>query len=351
MSPHPTEPLTAEERAVSDVLARDRALPGPSPALDAAILGAARTAAGAPPRGAAAPAPGVRTRRALRTLGLAASVVLAVGVAWQLRPGAAPDLVEFSEAPAVAVMSDRAPASAAPPPPPQQGVAATRDAEPTRAGREAPNAVESRAATAAAAQDPPTPARAPEAAAARTNAPAAAVAPAEPPPLADEAADPHRERSAPAQAVPPPSHPPPAARAAAAAPSMAMPDPGPAQRQRDAQRARDLQRAQRTPAPAPAVEAERKAGPAVAAPVAADASTDRDADEVDIVFDEAFFDQPFDDQPPASADSPEVQQAWLTRIGELVEEEQYDAARASLAEFRRRYPDAPLPDGLRRLLE
>ncbi len=350
MSRHPPEPLTAEERAVSDVLARDRALPGPSPALDAAILGAARTAAGAPPRGAAAPAPGFRTRRALRTLGLAASVVLAVGVAWQLRPGAAPDLVEFSEAPAVAVMSERAPASPAPPPPPQQDVAATRDAEPTRAAREAPHAVESRAAAAAAAQDPPTPARAPEAAATR-NAPAAAAAPAEPPPLADEAADPHRERSDPAQAVPPPPPPPSAARAAAAAPSMAMPDPGPAQRQRDAQRARDLQRAQRSPAPAPAMEAARKAGAAVAAPVAADASTDRDADEVDIVFDEAVFDQPFDDQPPASADSPEVQQAWLTRIGELVEEEQYDAARASLAEFRRRYPDAPLPDGLRRLLE
>ena len=62
-------------------------------------------------------------------------------------------------------------------------------------------------------------------------------------------------------------------------------------------------------------------------------------------------DQPLDDRPPASADSPQVQQAWLQRIRELVARGQFDDARASLAEYRRRYPDQPLPDDLRALDE
>ena len=66
---------------------------------------------------------------------------------------------------------------------------------------------------------------------------------------------------------------------------------------------------------------------------------------------QAVFDQPYDDQPPASLDSPDVRRAWLARIVELMESEQYEAARASLAEFQRRYPDDAVPPELAPLQE
>ncbi len=56
-----------------------------------------------------------------------------------------------------------------------------------------------------------------------------------------------------------------------------------------------------------------------------------------------------EDVAPATVDSPEVRRAWLRRIGELVQEGRVDDAKASLAEFRRRYPDVPLPPELRAL--
>ena len=58
-----------------------------------------------------------------------------------------------------------------------------------------------------------------------------------------------------------------------------------------------------------------------------------------------------EDVPPATADSPEVREAWLQRIRELAEAGNADDARASLEEFVRRYPNHPLPDDLRALLE
>jgi hypothetical protein len=58
---------------------------------------------------------------------------------------------------------------------------------------------------------------------------------------------------------------------------------------------------------------------------------------------------PEEDVPPATADSPDVREAWLRRIGELLEQGRTVEAKASLAEFRRRYPDAALPPELRKL--
>jgi hypothetical protein len=107
-------------------------------------------------------------------------------------------------------------------------------------------------------------------------------------------------------------------------------------------------------------EHERKAS---AGEASRDAAKQRRADALDRVevtgshihdeveYDAGFADQPYDDEPPASADSPEVRTAWLARIRELLGEGKTDAARASLAEFHRRYPDAPLPDDLRSLLQ
>src|SRR5690606_38709213 len=82
------EPLDATERELARRLAQLDANASPSPALDTAILAAARATpagSGAPPQ--AAPA---RMRRRPRRwpvgLGIAASLAVAVGVAWQLRP-------------------------------------------------------------------------------------------------------------------------------------------------------------------------------------------------------------------------------------------------------------------------
>jgi len=91
------EPLDAEERALARRLS-DEATHEPSPELDARILAAAR----APSR----PAP--RTARPRRSrwplaLGLAASVTLAVGVAWQLRE---PPRPAVAPAPAAAPLAD-----------------------------------------------------------------------------------------------------------------------------------------------------------------------------------------------------------------------------------------------------
>uniref|UniRef100_UPI001F16BA24 hypothetical protein n=1 Tax=Rothia nasisuis TaxID=2109647 RepID=UPI001F16BA24 len=55
------------------------------------------------------------------------------------------------------------------------------------------------------------------------------------------------------------------------------------------------------------------------------------------------------DVPPATMDAPAVRDAWLRRIGELQQQGRIDDAKASLGEFRRRYPDAVLPPELRKL--
>jgi hypothetical protein len=63
------------------------------------------------------------------------------------------------------------------------------------------------------------------------------------------------------------------------------------------------------------------------------------------------LDQPADDTPPASATSPDVREAWLVRIRALVASGRRGEARESFTEFRRRHPDAPVPDDLHMLEE
>jgi hypothetical protein len=57
-----------------------------------------------------------------------------------------------------------------------------------------------------------------------------------------------------------------------------------------------------------------------------------------------------DEEPPATADSPQVRDAWLQRIRELLSAGETEAARNSLAEFRKRYPKYALPEDLRRFV-
>lgn len=80
----PPEPLTPEERALAQSLSRVGPQGGPSADLDARILGAARAAV-QPARTRGDRVPTARRRWPLG-IGVAASVLLAAGIAWQLRP-------------------------------------------------------------------------------------------------------------------------------------------------------------------------------------------------------------------------------------------------------------------------
>lgn len=326
------EPLTPEERELARRLARVASPAEPSAALDARILAAARTTGDGFESVTFRDKP-ARPRSRYRWtagFGLAASVLLAVGIAWQLRP--LPDAdVQYSEAPSAARVEEppaewrardafpgRPPEAAAPP---RQ---LRRQAQPSVAPAPADETIREerkqsappRDAAAADADD-----REAEAAVVFDDpSPVDTPAPAPPPPPAPQAA---------AAAAPEPDLSTlPAAGAASAAPQES------------------------------ANERERKAG---AEDAGRDAAMQRRAESLDRIEvtgsrvrqDEidGFADQPYDDEPPASADSPEVRKAWLSRIRELLDEGKVDAARASLAEFHRRYPDAALPDDLRPLLE
>ncbi|HEY1070365.1 MAG TPA: hypothetical protein VGE33_07505 [Thermomonas sp.] len=81
----PHEPLTPEERALAQSLSRLGPHGGPSPGLDARILGAARAAVQEAPASRGGVVPPSRRRWPVG-LGVAASVLLAAGIAWQLRP-------------------------------------------------------------------------------------------------------------------------------------------------------------------------------------------------------------------------------------------------------------------------
>ena len=63
----------------------------------------------------------------------------------------------------------------------------------------------------------------------------------------------------------------------------------------------------------------------------------------------ASGDEPELDIPPATADSPEVRDAWLQRIQALVDGGDIEGARASLRAFVARYPAYTLPENLRAL--
>jgi hypothetical protein len=139
----PREPLSTEERALADALARGPGPHQPGPSLDARILAAARAAVDtsnaqatpvqpvtvSPPtaRSAIAPPGAMRqvrtgaTRRWSLGLGVAASLMIAVTIAWQLRPQQTTQRVyESAQAPAadaapsVSAQDQMAPAAPAP---------------------------------------------------------------------------------------------------------------------------------------------------------------------------------------------------------------------------------------------
>jgi hypothetical protein len=273
------------------------------------------------------------SRRASRRwplgLGVAASLALALGLAWQLRP--LPDVAPayrseadsaLRTAPVVAsTASDRA--EPLPPPPAETAVAdgVQREAATADAPLPVTRSASAEKIAAPAPQPAPVPA-APREAPIVFDAPASTQAmQATTPPTPTKAVASSATRAADASTA---STPQAFGTTGAAADAGSTPSPS----------------AERAMAPAAAMQSEptrqKIAVPAAAPPAPPVTSADED--------------MPIDDVPPATVASPQVRDAWLARIRELATDGNIEDARASLREFQHRYPEYPLPQDLRALL-
>ncbi len=339
--PESVRSLDAEERALAKALPRVHGRAAPGPDLDASILAAAETAV----RQARLPYTPIRPRvRWIAPASLAASMVLAVGIAWQLRPLPAlestPSTAQRDAADVAAVqMIERAPYEK--PAPTMQMKPAPAQSAPAKRELAASRIVSS-----------------------QTGSPASEA-------IASQAPAPLPSPPRPQVYAPPPSPPAPPSPSAvmtAEAPQHAgasvVSSPTSSGNTLDTQA---VDRAMRTRTAAPAAashhgiaqeaatassdkagtigrtqQAARKA--MSAAPVIPEVRK-----EGSMPADAGFVDDPGEDVPPATVDSPAVRDAWLHRIGQLLEQGKRQEAKASLVEFRRRYPAAVLPPLLRAL--
>lgn len=308
--PH-DESLSPEERALADRLARLGPHDGPPPALDAKILSAAHAAVAGPRRrrwlGLTAIPGGLITGA-----GMAAALVVVVGLAWQLRPSSPVPQVPREEGDMEYISAEileRAPPAPppAPPPPPAQEVAPRRALQPPApavARMQAP------AAAAPAAED-----HSHYVDEAIGHAPATAS-------VAAAAAD------AAAGAVPyaapasPPAPPAPAAIAAAQAEADARADEA---RQQVAAESSARERSEAM------VAAKARATSAAAAPMAAKAEAASAG--------------------PVDADAQLEPARWLQRIRERRDAGDLDGARESLKHFREAHPRVRVPRDLRELAD
>lgn len=326
-----SEPLTPEERALARLLGRT-APSVPSAALDEAVLAAARAAVQSQPvveavpaveTAATVPPRGRRPRSRLpAVLGLAASVVFAVGIAWQLKPEP-PQPPAQAEMAAVAV--DRPAASAAEAAAP---AAASDDASDDDAAMMAADVAESVAAPVAAPQS-----------AAQTStahpAPRAVAEPGDPSPPPTPAI------------VTPPA--PPAPPAPAAAPMRSAPVP----------------QAFATDSVAPPLDVVTPTGAPVlpdaraknmpTAPVAAESARSvsgapgvmRRAPAASVAGSLSASAV----QTAVDADAALPRRQWLQRIRERRDAGDRDTARASLERYLQQYPEARVPRDVRALLD
>lgn len=303
MNMRPPEPLTPEERELAARIARLGPHGEPSPALDAKILAAAHSAVVGTPRKR-------RPRWPLYT-GVAASALLAVGIAWQLRPtheAAAPAASETRIATRIAQI-EVVPAESASPPPPLKAVPPPEVVPP------AP-----RRTVATPAPEPPAAPLAEPAPMADTAAGTESVAPAEPaftpePPVAAQRATSEREAEA----------------------YKAEANAGRRQRAPSALSSREYAPPVSAPAPPPP--------PAPATEAAAADSTSLDQVVVTGTKIDALAGI------PAEEDAKLSKRKWLKRIEQRLEQDDIDGARESLRLFVGKYPQAELPPELRELLE
>ncbi len=313
---HPAdrEPLTPEERDLAQRLARLGPSAGPPSSVDARILAAAHDAVASRPR----PKPG-NARRWPVALGVAASLALAVGIAWRLRPLPEPPQMREVAADAAA-MTVKGPAPA-----PEYEAFPSAEALSEKTEQAAAAVKESRDA-------------------AKNAAPRreAVPAPEEPPVIVDEGRATAVPAMAPAAAPPPPSPPAPVADAAASA--------GADLSAAEATVLSAEQSRARTAEQESADTAQRAKSAASRAQQAAGSAELRrepqSFEDIPIVDADSASDA--GDEPPAYANSPEVREAWLRRVRELIAEGNLQQAHDSLHEFQRRYPDQPLPEDLQR---
>ncbi|MBA0286900.1 hypothetical protein [Stenotrophomonas maltophilia] len=328
------EPLTQEERELARLLGH-RAEQAPPAALDAAILTAARAAAEAPSADAAASPDAARARRTRprwpAVFGIAASMVFAIGIAWQLRPepppvpagetavAAAPAAAEVSTADQAADSGAADSAAAAPAAAPTAPLAPPKTTAIPAADTPAPAIA--RARQPAPAEAPPVPVRAAPSMAAEAAADTAfAVLP--PPPTAAPPAPPAPV----AYSAPAPTLPAPAPAAALKARTAATPvtnavDAEPAVMQ-DRVEITSMKR-----------EATRRSAPGVMQRNS-DAGLSADAVQAEV-----------------SADARLPRRQWLEKIRERRDQGQRDLARASLERYIQQYPESRLPRDLRPLLD
>ncbi len=294
-------PLDPQERELAAQLARIRPRVEPGDDLDARILAmAAREATGKP----ASVRPPRRPRRWPAWLGAAASLAAVAGFLWQVHPilDPSPDVSPVMAPADAGEGGQRQPIRYIEPTPATAPVPVTPPPPP--APRSGPAQQTARATLPAG--KPAT--RTPEVASATRPTPVEAKLP--PPVSADIAGAPAAAETVPA---------PPAATAAAPVsvsgtridPPRAPVPPAPA-----------------SPMPAPP-----------AAPALRSAALPEPREPA------------FDERPPATTASGEVQQAWLARIRALKAEGRIDEARASLQEFRQRHPGSEIPAELKPLLE
>ncbi|ATD67839.1 hypothetical protein CNR27_10710 [Luteimonas chenhongjianii] len=292
------EPLTDEERLQAERPGAEGHGPSPSPGLGPLLADGREVAAEASSTDTAI---GARARRRLPwAMGIATSLALALGIAWQLRP--APATVAPRALPEI---SGAAPASKASPAPRGQRDAARSPRAPAPPAAPAPA---SQHRTFAIPGEVPA-AGDRNAQAAQARAPAA--------PRLDGTALGADVSSAPASAS--------VATALLALTSLPA-----------------------TPLPSAAAP--------VAAPGDAPArilltAVDTGPRASSTAWVDMIDDVPEDSDPPATADAPEVRAAWLVRVRELLDAGRIAEARASLVEFHRRHPQSELPPDLRALLE
>ncbi|MBH1665664.1 hypothetical protein I5U73_11100 [Stenotrophomonas maltophilia] len=315
------EPLTPEERELARRHGR-RAEQAPPAALDATIRAAAR-AAGQAPEADAPGAGSVRARRPRRhwpaVFGVAASMVFAIGIAWQLRP----------EPPALPAHDAQVTA-----PPIADEVAAEVAAQPAE-GPTRPSPAEP--AIASAPPAPPAPGAAP-----RPAAPARSSAPQAPAPTVAaraKAAAQATERAAADTAAPPPAAEPPAAVAYSAPLPAAAPAP-PSLEARDAVAPLSgaMEAAPASAGQRGATTALKRAAPLRSAPGVMRRGSDAALSATAV-------------QAEVAADAQLPRRQWLQKIRERRDEGQRDIARASLERYVQQYPESRLPRDLRPLLD
>jgi hypothetical protein len=311
--------LTPEERELARLLGQPRSSEQPGAELDARVLAMARqplsSAPAASPRSARSQGWG-RRRSVTSSLAIAASLVLVVGLAWQLRPTppAAPVPSAVRTAPAIY------PASA----PPQAEAAAGG------AGTTAPASIGAPAAT--------TDKKAPDAKGATTPLPARARTSERPAPRAASASDAAVVTAPAVEATPmvtSPSPPAPPAPAPAMTPQQAMAP------QNDEYAGAQADR--RTALQAPPVARTAAPRPEPLAAVRSSGSTPQSAEYLAAERLQQW-------QSALDSDAALPRRQWLKRIRERRDSGDLSGARLSLRRFMQEYPEARIPRDLRPLL-